>query len=91
MERNDREETWILFPHNMEDWATRLYNMTRVPMEKATVTAVVTPHSLYFRSQPWTKHSELCLLYPYLSPMGTSVPFLSHVPSLETGSQKAFA
>lgn len=61
-------------PCNIEGWATRSYNMTRVPVEKATVTAVVTPHILYFRNQPSTKHSELCLLYPLSHGNFCSIP-----------------
>lgn len=61
-------------PCNIEGWATRSYNMARVPVEKATVTAEVTPHILYFRNQPSTKHSELCLLHPLSHGNFCSIP-----------------
>lgn len=77
----------------MKGWATRSSITARVPVEKATMTAVVTPHILYFRkegtqdrNQPSTRHSELHLLHPYLSPLGTAGQFMSHVPCLKTGS-----
>lgn len=53
----------------MKAWLTRSYNMSRGPVEKATWTAVVTLHILYFRKEgtqdgnrPSTKPSELCFL-----------------------------